>query len=241
MLSMKIEDLEYRDGDTVCRGYLAYDSAVSGKRPGILVVHEAFGLGEHAMERVRRLAELGYVAFGADLFGERQVASDLPTAMALLGDMRTDAVKLRRRAKAALSTLAAQPLVDTARLAGIGFCFGGTTVIELARAGEALAGVVSFPGGLQTMAPAQPGAVKAKILVCTGADDPMIPPEQRTAFESEMRNAGADWQLNAYGNTVHSFTNKQADGSMMPAIKYNKQTDERSWVAMRNFFGEIFA
>jgi dienelactone hydrolase len=238
---MKTEDLNYRDGDVTCRGYLAYDPAVSGKRPGVLVVHEAFGLGEHAMERVRALAELGYVALGADLFGERRQASDLPSAMALIGDMRTDAAKLRARGKAALSALAAQPLVDTARLAGIGFCFGGTTVLELARAGEPLAGVVSFHGGLQTAAPAQPGAVKAKVLVCTGADDPMIPPEQRTSFEDEMRKAGADWQLIAYGDTVHSFTNKQADGSIMPGIKYNKRTDERSWAAMRSFFGEIFA
>jgi dienelactone hydrolase len=238
---MKIEDLEYRDGSVTCRGYLAYDPAIEGKRPGVLVVHEAFGLGEHAMERVRMLVEMGYVAFGADLFGERKQASDLPTAMALIGDMRTDAVKLRARAKAALSTLAAQPMVDTARIAGIGFCFGGTTVLELARAGEPLAGVVSFHGGLQTVAPAAPGAVKAKVLVCTGADDPMIPAEQRTGFEDEMRRAGADWQLIAYGNTVHSFTNKQADGSIMPGIKYNKRTDERSWAAMRSFFGEIFA
>jgi len=237
---MKTEDLDYRDGDVTCRGYLAHDPAQTGKRPGILVVHEAFGLGEHAMERARMLAELGYVALAADLFGERRTTTDLPTAIGWITELAQDPAKLRARAGAALAALTARPEVDGTKLAGIGFCFGGTTVLELARGGTPLKGVVSFHAGLKTTAPAEPGAVKAKVLVCTGADDPMIPSEDRTNFEAEMRKAGADWDLIAYGNTVHSFTNKAADGKMMPAIKYNKQTDERSWAAMKSFFGEVF-
>ncbi|HVJ55180.1 MAG TPA: dienelactone hydrolase family protein [Aliidongia sp.] len=238
---MKTEDLDYRDGDLACRGYLAFDPAAGGKRPGILVVPEIFGLAEHAMERARMLAELGYVALGVDIFGDRRVAPNLPTAMTMATDIRTDANKLRARGRAALNALKALPQVDGARLASIGFCFGGTASLELARAGEPLAGIVSFHGGLQTLAPAEPGAVKAKLLVCTGADDPLVPIDQRTAFEEEMRKAGADWQLIAYSGTGHSFTNKAADGSIMPGIKYNKSADERSWTAMQSFFHEIFA
>jgi dienelactone hydrolase len=161
--------------------------------------------------------------------------------MALIGDLRSDPAKLRARAQAAVDTLAALPEVDADRLGAIGFCFGGTTVLELARGGSALRGVVSFHGGLESTAPAVAGAVKASVLVCTGADDPMIPAPQVTAFEDEMRKAGADWQVISYGNTVHSFTNPSADGSVMPAILYNERTDHRSWAAMSRFFEEVFA
>jgi dienelactone hydrolase len=133
-----------------------------------------------------------------------------------------------------------RPEVDASRLGGIGFCFGGSTVLQLARDGRDLKGVVSFHGGLQTKAPAKAGAMKASVLVCTGADDPMIPADQVVAFENEMRTAHADWQVISYGNTLHSFTNKQADGSLNPAILYNEKTDKRSWAAMRDFFQEKF-
>ena len=234
-------DLDYKDGDLTCRGVLAYDPDISGKRPGILVVHEAFGLGEHAIERAERLAALGYVALAADMFGARKQATDLPSALALIGDLRTDAALLSRRAMAGLNALAAQPQVDTSRLGGIGFCFGGATVLRLARDGTDLKGVVSFHGALATPTPAAKGAVKASVLVCTGADDPLVPTAEVNAFEEEMRQAGADWQVIAYGGTVHSFTNKAADGTQMPGIKYHAQTDARSWLAMQNFFTEVFA
>ncbi len=215
---------------------------VAGKRPGIVVVHEAWGLGDHAMERARMLAKLGYVALAADMYGGRRLATDLPAAMELMGDMRTDPAKLRARAGAAVAALKAQPNVDASKLAAIGFCFGGTTVLELARGGADLKGVVSFHGGLQTGAPAQPGAVTPKVLVCTGADDPMIPPPQVVDFESEMRAAAADWQVIAYGGTVHSFTNPDAGKTVkLDGVAYNAQTDKRSWAAMRSFFDEIFA
>ena len=224
------------------RGLLAYDETIAGKRPGILVFHEAWGLGDHAMERARMLAKLGYVALAADMYGDRRQASDLPAAMELIGELRTDPTKLRARAGAAVATLKAQPNVDASKLAAIGFCFGGTTVLELARGSADLKGVVSFHGGLQTAAPAEPGAVTPKVLVCTGADDPMIPPAQVVDFESEMRGAGADWQVIAYGGTVHSFTNPDAGKTVqLDGVAYNAQTDRRSWAAMRTFFDEIFA
>ena len=241
-MMLQTKDIEYQDGALTLRGLLAYDEAQTGKRPGILVVHEAWGLGEHAMERAKMLAKEGYVALAADMYGDRRLASDLPQAMELIGELRTDPAKLRQRAKSALAALRAQPNVDSSRLAAIGFCFGGTTVLELARSGADVKGVVSFHGGLQTGAPAEPGAVTPKVLVCTGADDPMIPPAQVTEFEDEMRKAGADWQVIAYGNTVHSFTNPDAGKTVkLDGVAYNAQTDKRSWAAMRSFFDEIFA
>lgn len=238
---MKTEDIDYRDGALNLRGFLAYDPDAPGKRPGIVVVHEAWGLGAHAMERAKMLANLGYVALAADMYGDRRQATDLPAAMELIGDLRTDPQKLRARAGAAVATLKAQPNVDSSKMAAIGFCFGGTTVLELARSGADLKGVVSFHGGLQTGAPAAVGAVKPKVLVCTGADDPMIPPAQVIDFEEEMRRAAADWQVIAYGGTVHSFTNPDAGKTViLEGIAYNAQTDRRSWAAMRSFFDEIF-
>lgn len=238
---MKAEDIDYRDGSLGLRGVLAYDDSVTGKRPGILVVHEAWGLGDHAIARAKMLAKLGYVALAADMYGDRRQAADLPAAMELIGDLRTNPEKLRARAGAAVAALKAHPNVDASRVAAIGFCFGGTTVLELARGGADLKGVVSFHGGLQTAAPAKPGAIMPKVLVCTGADDPMIPPAQVVEFEDEMRNAGADWQVISYGGTVHSFTNPNAGkGVALEGLAYNEQTDRRSWAAMRAFFDEIF-
>ena len=238
---MNVEDLEYHDGDVTLRGVLAADKSRTGKRPGIVVVHEAWGLGDHAIERAKMLAHIGYVALAADMYGDRRQATDLAMAMELIGDMRSNPPKLRNRANAAVETLRAHPLVDPTRIAAIGFCFGGTASLELARGGFDLRGVVSFHGGPETAAPAEPGAVKAKVLVCTGADDPMIPPAQVMAFEEEMRRAEADWQVITYGGTVHSFTNPHAGKVVaMPGLAYNKVSDQRSWTAMCAFFDEIF-
>jgi dienelactone hydrolase len=237
---MKTADIDYRDGAMTCRGFLAYDETKSGRRPGVLLVHEAFGLGEHVIEKAKMIAGLGYVAFAADMFGDRMQVNELPKAIEIITDLLGNPPKLLARAGAALDVLRERPEVDAARLGGIGFCFGGSTVLQLARNGTDLKGVVSFHGALQTQAPAKAGSVKASVLVCTGADDPMIPPDQVVAFENEMRTARADWQVISYGNTMHSFTNKQADGSLNPAILYNEKTDKRSWAAMRDFFQEKF-
>lgn len=242
---MKTEDVEYQDGGVTMRGYLAYDDEITGHRPGILVVHEAFGLGDHAMERARMLAEMGFVALAADMFGGRMIPRDFDHAIQLVNELKANPDLLRARAAAALRTLADHPLVEAELLGGIGFCFGGTTVLELARISDEfedgdLRGVVSFHGALTTPKPAEVGAVSASILVCTGADDPMIPPEQVLAFEAEMTAAGADWQVIRYSNTVHSFTNPEADGSLNPALLYNELSDQRSWSAMSDFFDELF-
>lgn len=238
---MKAESIEYKDGDVTLRGFLAFDEQTAHKRPGILVMPEAFGLGVHAKERARRLAALGYIALAGDPYGNGIETTNLQDAIKLATDLRTDPAKFRQRARVALDTLASLPQVDSSRLAAIGFCMGGTFSLELARSGAPLCGVVSFHGGLETQRPAEAGQVKAKILVCHGADDPFVPPAQVNAFAEEMTKAGANWQVISYGGTVHSFTNPAADSVGTPGLAYNKQTDERSWKAMRAFFDEIFA
>jgi len=192
------------------------------------------------MERARRLAGLGYVALAADMFGDRRQASNLQQVATLVGGLRAEPDKLRARGRAALDVLAALPQVDAGKLAAIGFCFGGSVVLELARDGADLKAVVSFHGVLATKMPAQPGLVRASVLVCTGVDDPLAPPEQVADFENEMRTGGVkDWQVIAYGNTLHGFTNPAADGSMMRTSLYNEQADRRSWASMKSLFDEV--
>ena len=239
---MTTQTVTYTDAGVTLKGFLAYDEKQTGKRPGILVMPEAFGLGKNAKGRAQRLAdELGYVALGGDPFGDGKEFSDLQEAIKVAGALMADPAKFRARARAGIDKLASLPQVDPNRLAAIGYCMGGTFALELARDGAPLRGVVSFHGGLQTQRPAEPGKVKAKVLVCHGSDDPMIQTAQVNGFVDEMTKAQADWQLVSYGNTVHSFTNPDADGTMMPGIKFNKQSDARSWVALRNFFAEVFA
>jgi dienelactone hydrolase len=235
-MTIRLRDVQYEDGSLSCLGYLAYDDAQTGKRPGVLVVHEAWGLGEHAMERARMLAALGYVAFAADLYGARR-QFDISNARSAIGGFMANPATLRQRARAALASLASQPQVDPALLFAIGFCFGGSTVLELARDGTDLLGVVAFYAKLATQTPAATGSIKAGILVLTGADDPLVPADERSAFEKEMRDAKADWQLILYGKAQHSFTNPKADGAM-PGALYNADADRRSWLAMQNFFDE---
>jgi len=239
---MQTQDINYRDQAVNLNGYLAFDETAAEPRPGVLVFHEGLGLGDFAMARARRLAELGYVAFAADMFGDRRQARNLQEVANLVGGLRGDPQTLRARGRAALTTLAALPQVDTNRLGAIGFCFGGTVVLELARDGADLAAVVSFHGVLTTKSSAVSGKVKARVLVCTGADDPLAPPDQVKAFEDEMRGAGvADWQVISYGNTLHGFTNPAADGSMLRSALYNAQADRRSWASMRSLLEEAFA
>jgi dienelactone hydrolase len=237
---MQTRDIDYGGEGVHLRGYLAFDEKGAGKRPGVLVFHEGLGLGDFAMARARMLAEMGYVTFAADMFGERRQARNLQEVANLVGGLRSQPETLRARARAALAVLAALPQVDAFRMAAIGFCFGGSVVLELARAGADLKAVVSFHGALATQMPAVAGKVRASVLVLTGADDPLAPPEQVKAFEDEMRNAEVrDWQVVSYGNTLHGFTNPAADGSMMRTAMYNAQADRRSWAAMRGFFDEV--
>jgi dienelactone hydrolase len=238
---MKTESIAYQDGDITLRGFLAYDDKKTGKRPGILVMPEAFGLGAHAKERAERLAALGYVALAGDPYGNGLEVNDLQEAIKHVGALREDPAKFRQRGRVALDKLASLPQVDPNRLAAIGYCMGGTFALELARDGAPLKGIVSFHGGLETQRPAASGQIKAKLLVCTGADDPFVPVAQVNALADELTKAGANWQIISYGGTVHSFTNPDAGKVGMPGIAYNQAADERSWKAMMAFFDEIFA
>jgi dienelactone hydrolase len=238
---MPTRDVDYRCEDVNLRGYLAWNESAE-PRPGVLVFHEGLGLGEFAMERARRLAGLGYVALAADMFGERRQARNLQEVATLVGGLRAEPTRLRARGRAALETLAALPQVDAQRLVAIGFCFGGSVVLELARAGADLKAVVSFHGVLATKMPAVTGGVMASVLVLTGADDPLAPPDQVAEFENEMRAAAVrDWQVISYGNTLHGFTNPAADGSMLRSALYNAQADRRSWASMQSLFDEVLA
>ena len=237
---MKTETFEYKSPELTFRGHLAYDETKTEKRPGVLVTHEAWGLGEHAKSRAERLAQLGYVALAVDMFGGGKQAGSVEEGLQWIKALSEDPKELRSRIRAAYDALAALPQVDKARIAAIGFCFGGSTVLELARSGAPVAGVVSFHGALQTKTPAQPGQVKAKLLVCTGADDPFIPLDQVHAFLDEVKKAGVDYQVIIYGNTKHSFTNPKAGERGMEQLAYSQSSDERSWTAMQSFFHEIF-
>ena len=239
---MQRETLTYQADGLTMRSQLFFEPG-SGPRAGVLVFPEAFGLSEHAISRAERLAGLGYVALACDLHGDARIVDDLQEAMGLLQPMFADPGKTRARAAGGLQALTSRSEVDAARVASIGFCFGGTMSLELARSGAALKAVVGFHSGLATNAPKTDArAIKARVLVCIGADDPMIPPDQRAAFETEMRDANVDWQMHLYGNTVHSFTNTEAGQRNMPeAIRYNPEADARSWASMQELFSEVLA
>jgi dienelactone hydrolase len=232
------ESVEYKDGDTVLEGYLAYNDAVKGRRPGVLIVHEWWGLGEHQKRRARMLAELGYVAFALDMYGKGKLTDDPAQAGTWAGKLRGDPALAKQRFEAGLKVLREHERTDPARIAAIGYCFGGGICLEMARMGVDLDGVVSFHGTLKSAVPeAERKPITAKILVCHGADDPHVPPADVLAFMEEMRAAGADWQLIAYGGAVHSFTNPEAD---RPDAHYNEKADRRSWEAMKQFLAEVF-
>lgn len=239
--AVRTETIEYRHGETALEGYLAYDEAQAGQRPGVLVVHEWMGLGPYAKRRAEQLAQLGYLAFAVDMYGKGVRAKDHDEAAALSAPYRTDRQLMRGRILAALDVLREHPMTDQRRLAAIGYCFGGTTVLELARSGADVLGVVSFHGGLDTPTPAEPHRVKARVLVLHGAEDRFVPPEQVGAFEEEMRRAGVNYRLIKYPGAVHSFTVPEAGHDPSTGMAYNEEADRQSWEAMRAFFSELFA
>ncbi len=233
---MVTDDIEYHHDGTRYLGHLALPD---GDEPlaGVLVCHEGPGLDDHTKDVAHRLADLGFAAFALDYLGD---GTPVPLAevRARLAPLRDSPALVRRLGRAGLAQLEAQPRVDSTRLAAIGFCFGGTMALELARDGAPLRAVVGFHSGLATAAPAAPGAIRGSVLACIGADDPMIPLEQRNAFEDEMRTSGADWRLQVYGGAVHSFTNPAAGAMGSPAVAYHEPTDRRSWRAMLELFDE---
>jgi dienelactone hydrolase len=238
---MKSEDIEYHADGARLVGTLFVDDAKAGKRPGVLVAPEGGGLVDLTKSIARRLAEAGYVAFAMDYYGDGKPLADMAEVMPRIGVFMADPSTIRARAAGALAVLAAQPQTDTGKLAAIGYCFGGTTVLELARSGADLKAVVGFHSGLGTTRPATPGVVKAKILTCIGYHDPIIPPDQRLAFEKEMNDAGVDWRMTVYGGAGHSFTNPGVGALGRPGFEYHEDTDKRSWRAMIDLFDEAFA
>lgn len=236
---VRSQTVEYRDGDLLLKGYFAYDGSREGKRPGILVLHEWWGLNEYPKRRVRELAQLGYAALAADIYGGGMVATNQEEAAKLAGQIRSDRALMRRRAAAGLATLKADPHVDPTRIAAIGYCFGGGCALELARSGAELMGVVSFHGNLDTPHPEATEKPRAAILVCHGAADPYVAPEAVDAFRREMNHCGADWQFNMYGEAVHSFTNPDAGADTAKGAAYNAVADQRSWEDMLRFFERL--
>lgn len=234
---MKIETLTYSLGETTFHGYLA-DPEGSGRRPGVLIAHEAPGLTDHPKRRARMIAELGYIALAVDLYGGGRVAGKGEDAQQLMGPLRENVPQLRQHVRAGFDALAGRANVDPKRLGAMGYCFGGLAVLELARMGAPLAGVVSFHGILATKTPEDAKNITAKILVCTGAEDPLVPPAQVAAFSDEMTKAGVDWQVVTYGGAKHAFTNP--DANRPPALAYNAAADARSWEAMRGHWFELF-
>ncbi len=234
------ETIEYRDGDTVLEGYLAYDAAIQGKRPAVLIVHQWKGLTDYEKKRAEMLAQLGYNAFALDIYGKGIRPKSSQEAGAQAGKYKNDRALLRERAQAGLAVLQKQELTDPKRIAAIGYCFGGTTVIELARSGADIAGVVSFHGGLDSPHPEDGRKIKCKVLALQGADDPFVAAKDLAAFEDEMRQAKVDWQLVKYGGAVHSYTERDAGDDPTRGAAYNEKADRRSWEAMKEFFVELF-
>jgi dienelactone hydrolase len=232
--------VEYKQGDTVLEGLSVYDTAIHGKRPAVLVIHQWKGLGDYEKKRAEMLARLGYNVFAADIYGKGVRPQTAQAAGVQAGKYKSDRPLLRARARAALDVLAQHELTDTNHIAAIGYCFGGTAVLELARSGANLAGVVSFHGGLNTPTPADAKNIKAKVLALHGGDDPSVPAAEVAAFEDEMRQGGVDWQLIAYGGAVHAFTDWNAGSDNSKGAAYNERADRRSWEAMKQFFAEIF-
>ena len=238
--TVKTRELEYRQGDIVLQGFVAWDDAARGRRPGVLVVHEWWGHNEHARNQARRLAEAGYVGFALDMYGKGKVTSHPQEAQAFVSEATKDPAVLAARFNAALEQLKRDPHVDTTRIAAIGYCFGGAVVLGMARSGADLAAVVTFHGALATTSPAQPGKVKARILVLAGGADPFVPPEQVDAFKREMEAAGARFEVIDYPGAKHGFTNPDAGKYGMPQLAYDGAADRGSWAAMLKLFNEIW-
>jgi dienelactone hydrolase len=237
--AIQSKTVDYQQGDTTLEGVLVWDDSASGPRPGVLVVHQWLGLTDYEKHRAEMLAQLGYVAFCADIYGKGNRPKNATEAGAEAGKYKSDRALLRQRVNAGLDQLKKSELVDTKRVAAIGYCFGGTTVMELALSGAELNGVVSFHGGLDAPSPADAKNIKCKVLALAGADDPFQKPEDLAAFQNEMRDAKVDWQISFYGGAVHSFTQPDP-GFSNPGAKYNEKADHRSWQAMKDFFAEIF-
>lgn len=237
-MALKEQLVEYRDGDVTCQGWFCYDDAYSGPLPAVLISHAWGGRDEFVERKGRRLAWHGYAAFALDMYGSGKRGSSTQENAALMQPFMDDRAKLARRIQAGLAAVKAQEIVDKNRVAAMGFCFGGLCVLDLARTGADVRGVVSFHGLLKP--PAQPSTanIRAKILVLHGHDDPMAPVEDVLALQKEFTEAKANWQIHVYGHTMHAFTNTQANDPKMGTV-YNEDADRRSWHTLVNFLEEV--
>jgi dienelactone hydrolase len=232
------KDVSYKAGDTAMQGFLAYDDAVKGKRPGVLVVPEWWGVNDYARKRARMLAREGYVALVVDMYGNGQVADNPKDAGALAGNVNKNPALALGRFQAAEQFLEKQPNVEKGELAAFGYCFGGGVVLNMARAGEPLKAVVAFHGILATDVAVKPGAIKAKLAIFSGEADPFVPPEQVEAFKTEMNNAKVDYMLVLYPGAKHAFTNREADSYAAQfglPLKYDNAADTDSWTRSQEF------
>lgn len=240
--AVKTLEVDYKQGDTPLHGFLAWNDAAQGKRPGVLVVHEWWGLNDNTRNKAKHLAESNYVAFAVDLYGNGKVAD--PThpkdAQSFMAEAAKDPAVLRARFNAALDVLKKDPHVDPQKIAAIGYCFGGGVVLNMARAGADLDAVVSFHGALNPTTPAPKGTMKARILVLTGGDDPMAPAAVVDSFKKEMDAAGAHYEVISYPGAKHAFTNPDAGKAGIDALAYDADADKKSWAEMLKLFSSVF-
>lgn len=238
--AVQTKTVNYKHGDLECRGFVAWDDAVEGKRPGVLVVHEWWGLDDYARQRVQQLAKLGYVAFAADMYGEGKIVEHPQDAGKMAATVRMNVEDWRKRAMAGLTVLKSQPQCDASKLAAIGYCFGGSTALQLAYSGADLKAVVSFHGALPTATVDEAKAVKGRVLICNGGADTFIPEKAIADFRGALDKGGAKYDFVSYPGVVHSFTVPNADSRKIPGIKYDKHADDDSWKRMQTLFAEQF-
>jgi dienelactone hydrolase len=239
-MSVISNTVAYLDGDVLLEAFFAFDDAFQGRRPAVLINHTWAGRDEFVAEKAKKLAALGYVGFAVDMYGKDIMGSSPEENEKLMRPFMNNRQMLQKRMQAALYAVKLMPWVDDSKIAAIGFCFGGLCALDLARTGVELKGVVSFHGLLGKPDNTQGNIIKAKILALHGHDDPLAPVDQVLAFEQEMTSAGADWQLHTFGNTLHAFTNPQANSPDF-GMAYQADADRRSWLAMENFLTEVFA
>lgn len=238
---MKSELLDYEYAGLKMSGVMMYDESRSEPVPGVVVAHTVMGITPKMKQTCRALVDLGYSAFALDLYGRgERFMEDRPEAFEAMYALKADVDVWRGRAKAGLEVFAARPEVDASRIAAIGYCMGGSTVLELGRSGAELKGIVSFHGGLDSKGPEDAKNIKASVLVLHGHDDPSVPPSLVLDFQTQLTEAGVDWQLVSYGHTVHAFTHRSMGNDNSTGFAYNEKADARSWQAMQDFLQEIF-
>jgi dienelactone hydrolase len=238
-MTIQTRTIDYQDGDVDLQGYLAWDDAVEGKRPGVMIAHAWAGRSDFENGKAEALAKLGYVGFALDNFGRGILGTNTEENSALIQPFLDDRAMLQGRMQIALEVLKDLDEVDASRVAAIGFCFGGLCVLDLARTGTDICGVVSFHGLFGSPGNTAGNKIKAKVLALHGWDDPMAPPDQVVSLAEELSSMGADWQVHGYGNTMHAFTNPQANDPDFGTV-YSPDADRRSWNAMQDLLSEIF-